>query len=189
MTRGLNTDRGKEAFEELYDRVAKRLLLFLVRRMQDPEAAAELWSECWAIAFERWTRCTAAGPGEAEAWVFGIARKRLAGYYRSGAIERRALARLGWSVPPFAYGEDDELERVAELDALKAVVGEALRELPTKQRRAVQLRVLAGLSYRDVSIRLGCSELAARAQVSRGLRRLAKDIDRVEQLELESHAR
>ena len=84
-------DRSKEVFEQLYDRVARRLLVYLTRRMHDVDAATELWAECWAVAFEGWPRCNAASASEADAWVFGIARNQLAGYYRSGAIKHRAL--------------------------------------------------------------------------------------------------
>lgn len=170
-------DRSKQAFLNLYGRAAKRLLVYLVRRMHDVDAATELWSECWAEAFEGWQRCAAESPGEAEAWVFGIARNRLAAYYRSGAIKRRALERLRWTVPPLAAEDHDELVRLAELDELRQVVGDALGELPQMRREAVRLRVVAGLSYRDVAQRLGCSEQAARAHVSRGLRGLARALD------------
>ncbi|MGO9751925.1 MAG: RNA polymerase sigma factor [Solirubrobacteraceae bacterium] len=156
-------DRSKEAFERLYERVAERLLAFIVRRLGDPDAAAELWAECWAVAFERWHGCRASASGEEEAWVFGIARKRLAGYYRSGAIERRALVRLGWSLPELDRADLDALERLAELDGLKRVIADALAELPTNRQRALRLRIIDGLSYREVAARMGCTEQAARA--------------------------
>lgn len=170
-------DRSKEVFEQLYDRVARRLLVYLTRRMHDVDAATELWAECWAVAFEGWPRCNAASASEADAWVFGIARNQLAGYYRSGAIKHRALERLKWTVPQLDSGEHQELERIADLDALRARLGEALADLSEKRRTAVQLRVVAGLSYPDVAARMGCSEQTARAHVSRGLRRLAAALD------------
>src|SRR5579859_6873522 len=90
------TEDLKASFEALYDRIAERLLIYLARRVRDPDAAAELWAECWAVAFEGWPRCRAAGPAEAEAWMFGVARNQLAAYYRTGAIQRRALEKLRW---------------------------------------------------------------------------------------------
>ena len=190
MSRGiLRRSRSKEEFEELYDRTARRLLLYLVRRVHDVDAATELWAECWAVAFESWPRCNAATASEAEAWAFGIARHQLAGYYRSGAIKRRALERLKWTVPQLDSGEHQELERIGELDALQARLGEALADLSDKRRTAVQLRIVAGLSYEDVAARMGCSEHAARAHVSRGLRRLAAVLDASEPTGLEGAAR
>lgn len=174
-------DRSKCAFERLYERASRRLLIHLVRRLHDVETATELWAECWAAAFAGWSRCRATAPVEEEAWLFGIARRQLAAYYRTGAIRRRALERLRWEAPVLVNaGEQEELERMAELAALRPVLARALATLPAKRRRAVKLRIMAGLPYQQVAARLGCSEPAARASVSRGLRSLAKRIDQAE---------
>jgi DNA-directed RNA polymerase specialized sigma24 family protein len=133
-------DRNKQAFEALYDRTAQCLLISLTRRTQDPEVAGELWAECWAAAFAGWPACRASGPDGEEAWLFGIARRRLADYWRTGSIERRALERLRWSIPSGSPAEDEELARIAELDALRGLLTDALAALPEGRRRAVALR-------------------------------------------------
>jgi len=169
---------SKQGFLELHDRLGKRLLAFLVRRVHDDEVAADIWAESWALAYENWHRLRSPHDKTAsEAWVFGIARNQLAAYYRSGFIERRALKRLQWTVPPIDGALDEELERIVNREVLKLDVADALLLLPAKRRRAVRLRILEGREYREVAASLGCSEQAARAQVSRGLRRLAKALD------------
>jgi RNA polymerase sigma-70 factor (ECF subfamily) len=178
-------DRSKPAFQALYDRAGRRLLVHLVRRLQDAEAATELWAECWATAFAGWPRCRAGTLAEEEAWLFGIARRQLIAYYRTGAIRRRALERLRWEAPvPAGADELEELERSAELDALKPLLADALVRLPDKRRRAVELRIVAGRTYLQIAAELGCSEQAARANVSRGLRRLAEILDHTLPIEL-----
>ncbi len=162
----------KASFEALYDRVEERLLIYLARRVRDPDAAAELWAECWAVAFESWPRCRASGAAEAEAWMFGVARNQLAAYYRTGTIKRRALERLRWTAPSLADDEREWIDRTADLEALSPALDDALAELPQKRRQAVQLRVVEDLAYDAIAERLGCSEQTARAHVSRGLRRL-----------------
>ncbi|HLI60676.1 MAG TPA: hypothetical protein VKV21_13525 [Solirubrobacteraceae bacterium] len=92
--------------------------MFLARRMHDVDAAAALWSECWAVAFEDWAHCRADGPGEAEGWVFGIARHQLARYYRSGEIKHRALQRLRWSVSAVDGLLDEELDAENRVDVI-----------------------------------------------------------------------
>jgi RNA polymerase sigma factor (sigma-70 family) len=180
-----SADRSKQAFEALYERAGRRLLVHLVRRLQDTEAATELWAECWAAAFAGWPRCRAATPAEEEAWLFGIARRQLITYYRTGAIRRRALDRLRWEVPALTSADElEELERSAELAALKPVLAEALGRLPRKRRRAVELRIVAGQPYAQIAAELGCSEQAARASVSRGLRRLAEFLDHARPIEI-----
>jgi RNA polymerase sigma factor (sigma-70 family) len=156
-----------------------------VRRLHDGEAATGLWAECWAAAFAAWPRCRASTPAQEEAWLFGIARRQLAAYYRTGAIRRRALERLRWEAPVLIDADEQaELERMAELEALRPVLAQALGRLPPKRRRAVQLRIVAGLPYEQVAARLGCSEQAARASVSRGLRSLAKQVDHAQPIAL-----
>jgi RNA polymerase sigma factor (sigma-70 family) len=178
-------ERTKAAFEELYNRVSRRLLLHLIGRMHEVDAATELWAECWAIAFAGWTRCKARSDGEAEAWIFGIARNQLGDYYRSGEIRRRMIEQLQWTAPIVQETERTELELEANLSALRAVLIAALDRLPDMRSRAVRLRVLEGLPYWDVAVRLGCSEQAARAHVSRGLKQLQGQIDREQIVDLE----
>jgi len=76
--------------------------------------------------------------------------------------------------------DGEELARIEELAALgelRAAVAGALAELATEQRDAVRLRVVEELDYAAVAGRLGISEQAARARVSRGLRSLAAALD------------
>jgi RNA polymerase sigma factor (sigma-70 family) len=174
LSKRRGTEEVKASFEALYDRVAERLLIYLARRVRDPDVAAELWAECWAAAFASWPRCRASGPAEAEGWMFGVARNQLAGYYRTGAIQRRALEKLRWEAPLLAEGEREWIERAVDLEALSPALDEALEELPQMRREAVQLRVLDDLPYDAIAKRLGCSEQTARAHVSRGLRRLER---------------
>ena len=96
-----------------------------------------------------------------------------------------ALGRLRWEVPALTGADElEELERSAELDALKPILAEALGRLPHKRRRAVELRIVAGQPYAQIAAELDCSEQAARANVSRGLRRLAELLDHARPVEI-----
>jgi RNA polymerase sigma factor (sigma-70 family) len=55
---------------------------------------------------------------------------------------------------------------------------DAVRTLPAKQRVAVVHRFVLDLDYRAIGERMGTSEEAARQNVSAGLRRLRKEMDR-----------
>lgn len=178
-------DRSKRAFEELYDRLNRRLLVHLARRMHDVDAATELWAECWAAAYGGWARCKAQSHSELDAWMFGIARNQLGSYYRSGAIASRALDQLRWTIPELRANDRVEIERDAELAELRVVLNDALDGLPARRRDAVKLRVLRDLSYTEIAAQLGCSEQAARAHVSRGLRQLERQMHRDQILELQ----
>src|SRR5438094_10545656 len=68
------------AFRLLYDRWAGRVLSYLYARVRDPEIAADLLAETFAVAYERRHRFKDTGrPGGA--WLYGIARKELARFF------------------------------------------------------------------------------------------------------------
>lgn len=120
------------------------------------------------------------GSTEAEAagWLYGIARRQLALYFRRSAVEKRALQRLGLQAPRFTEEEESRLRELAEPDDLRAAVRLELERLSAAQREALQLRVVDELPYADVADSLGISQQAARARVARGLKALAAALDR-----------
>jgi RNA polymerase sigma factor (sigma-70 family) len=164
-------------FIALYERDAERVLVFLARRTLDAEVAVDLTAETFAQAWRGWSGVRTACSDEVRAWLFTIARRQLSRYFRRGRVERRAVEQLGALVP--RVGEEDvrEIERAAGLVSLRAALGVELSRLTEEQRAAVRLRVVEELSYAQVARRLGISEQAARARVSRGLRALAAALE------------
>ena len=169
--------RRRIDIEALYAAHAESLLLFLARRTADPQLALDLWAETFAHAAAGMTRFRGRDEAEAAAWLYGIARRRLALYYRRGQAERRAIDRLKLERLPADPGLLAEIERRAGLLALRAELAGALAQLSPGVRDAVQMRVVDELSYCDVAQRLGITEQAARARVSRGLSTLAALLD------------
>lgn len=158
-----------------YARDARRLLIWLTRRTYDGQQAVDLVGETYARAWESRARFAGA-PEDADAlagWTFGIARHVLADALRRGRSERAALARLHVEPPQLAPDELVRLEELAELGSLRAALSGALEDLSPEQRDAVRLRVVEELDYAAIARRLGISEDAVRARVSRGLRTLA----------------
>jgi len=167
-----------EDFEALYYSMSQRLLVFFTRRTADPEIARDLWAETWARAYAGRERFRGDSQAEREGWVLGIGKKVLATYYKRGAVEQRAMARLELVRPDLADADLERLDRLAGLEELRGEVGRAMADLPGAQQEALRLRIVEGLSYEDVAQRMGVNEDAARARVSRGLRTLAKVLDR-----------
>jgi RNA polymerase sigma factor (sigma-70 family) len=163
--------------ERLYARHREPLLLFLARRTADPQVALDLWAETFAHAAAARGRFRGAGDDEAAGWLYGIARRRLALYYRRGKSESRALDRLKLERPPADPGLLAEIERRAGLAELRVELADALAQLSPAVRDAVRMHVVDELPYRAVASRLGISEPAARARVSRGLAALAGLLD------------
>ena len=168
--------RRAEAFGAFYERHAEGVLRFFARRTLDPEAAAELTAETFAQAFVSRTGFRARGLGGA-GWLYAVARHQLSRFHRRGRVAARARQRLG--MPERGISEDDyeRIEELMDLEGIRRSIADAYRLLSNEQRDAVTLRVVEGRSYPEVAIALSCSEQAARARVSRALKRLGDLID------------
>jgi RNA polymerase sigma factor (sigma-70 family) len=171
------SNSGALDVDALFARHRDELLLFLARRTADPEIALDLWAETFAQAVAGRGRFRGGTGEEAAAWLYGIARRQLAHYYRRGTIERRALGRLQLERPPAGPEVLAEIERRAGLGELRGALADALAQLTPGVREAVALRVVDELPYSAVATRLGIAEPAARARVSRGLAALAELLD------------
>ena len=167
------------AFIGFYERDAETVLLFFTRRVLDVEVALDLTAETFAQAWRGWPRVRVDSVEEVQGWLFTIARRQLSRYLRRGRVERRALDRLGFSVPVLADGEIADIEQAAGLDAVRVALAVELKRLSEDQRRALQLRIVEELPYPEVAKRLGITEPTARARVSRGLRTLALALEPV----------
>jgi len=172
-----------DAFAAFYDSNAERVLIFFARRCADAEVAADLTAETFAKAYAGRFGYRGRSDGEAEAWLFGIARNLLADYQRRGVTEREAIERLGIDVPALSQEEHARVEELAGMAAIRTVVAQRFDRLSAEQREAVRLRVIEEVGYPEIARRLEISEDAARARVSRGLKQLAVHLDQTELVE------
>ena len=160
----LLTEGGASGFSIFYRRHVDAVLRYHARWTGNPEAAADLTAETFAAALEAKRRFKPGGP-PAQAWLFGIAGKKLADYRRKGYAEDRARRRLGMErVDP----TDDDLRRIEAL-AGEAHVASLIDELPEDQRHAVAARVLDERDYDDIAGEMHISTAGVRKRVSRGL--------------------
>jgi RNA polymerase sigma-70 factor (ECF subfamily) len=165
--------RRPEAFGDFFDAHFDGLLRYLTRRTCDAEAGLDLTAESFAQAYLSRHRFRGSTEGEASAWLFRIAKRQLARYFKRGAAERSALRRLGLERPELDQETERQIEQLAALDEVRATLNAQLNELSPARREALRLRVIDELSYREVARWLEISEAAARARVSRALRDLA----------------
>jgi RNA polymerase sigma factor (sigma-70 family) len=162
---------------QLYERHRRDLLLFLARRTADPEVALDLWAETFAQAVVSAQRYRGRSDAEAAGWLYAIAKKQLAMYYRRGRAERQALDRINIERPPAGAQVEAELVRAAGLSELRRELAGAMSVLSDDTRAALELRVVHELPFADVARRLSITEATARARVSRGLRALGDRLD------------
>jgi RNA polymerase sigma-70 factor (ECF subfamily) len=155
-----------EAYAALYRRYERPVLGYLVRRTGSPELAADLAAETFAAALESLRR--GAGPRDGAAfaaWLFGVARNKLADSARRGRVEEGARRRLAMERVVLT---DEALERIGALAGDDAVA-ELVAALAPEQRDALIARIVDERDYEDIAGALDTSALVIRKRVSRGL--------------------
>jgi RNA polymerase sigma-70 factor (ECF subfamily) len=160
-----------DAVRALYTDLHPRLLRFLVA--SEPRAADDLAAEVWLGV--------AQGIGRFEgerrdfaAWMFSIARRRLADHRRRAA-RRRTDAAPPEAFEPIAEPVDSEQLAVGRVDGA-AAAALITRLLPPAQAEVVLLRVLADLDVDHVATLLGQTPNWVRVNQHRAMRRLASQL-------------
>lgn len=161
------------AFGEFYARHEALVVAFHLRRVGDPEHAADLAAETFAQALVARRRFVADGDDAAVRWLYGIARNVLRNSTRRQASETRALARLALDRPELA---DAALAAITEA-ATDAGIVRALDALPELQRDAVRAVVVGDEDYDAVAARAGVPAATVRQRVSRGLRTMRRAME------------
>jgi RNA polymerase sigma factor (sigma-70 family) len=164
----IGTAERQVRFEAVYAANQAPILGYALRRTASPEDAADILAETFLTA---WRRLDDLPPGDdATLWLYGVARRVLANYYR-GERRRSALAdrlreELAHSYsPPILTGEPTRLTA-------------ALRRLPEQDRELLTLAAWEGLDYGELAVVLGCSRNAVRIRLHRARMRLAAELGR-----------
>jgi RNA polymerase sigma-70 factor (ECF subfamily) len=165
------------SFVSLYYRTMPSLLRYFVRRTLDAQVASDLTAETLAEAFASRGRFRDRGDGSATAWLYTIARRQFSRYLRRLRVEDAARRRLGMQRVELGLEDVERVETLIDFEEIGRAVSAAFDELRADQREALRLRVIEGRSYEEVAAALGCSKDVARSRVSRGLRRLAAELD------------
>lgn len=163
--------RDRRAFAPLYEAYADLVWAYAMRRLGDADLAAEVTSVTFARALEALPnfqpRADARGT-TFRGWLMTIARNTLVDIVR---LERPAASLHDPYIQPELIDGDRNPEEIALADEERRRVVAALRQLPSSQRRIVQLR-LAGLKSAEIADELGMSVSAVNTAHFRAFARL-----------------
>lgn len=165
-------DGDDRAVAQLYRALNPPLLRYL--RHHAPEVAEDLASECWLAA----ARALGTFEGDADdlrAWLFGVARRQVANYWRAHRRRPRTVRDDATVEVP---SDLDVGDVVVEALSVQAAVETLLRDLSEDQAEVLLLRVVAGLSVEQVAALLGKRSGTVRVLQHRALRRLATRIEK-----------
>jgi RNA polymerase sigma-70 factor (ECF subfamily) len=162
MVRALDGDAV--AYHELLRALVPQLRAFFRRRIGGDDAAEDLVQETLIAVHTKRSTYDRARPFSA--WLYAIARYKLADHFRS--THRRAPEELNEAIA----AQDVEMASLALID-----IDRLLDDLPAKQGAAIRATKIEGLSVAEAAAAAGISQSDTKMSVYRGLRRLS---DRVQ---------
>jgi RNA polymerase sigma factor (sigma-70 family) len=161
MNRAIGERRAR--FEAVYRELYAPICGYTLRRVRDPEDAAEAIAETFATLWRRFDRCPHGD--ELRPWLFGVARRVIANQ-RRGERRRSALGeRLAANVDRAAFEALQADEATSELARAFATLSEPDREL-------LSLIAWEGLTREELAVALGTSRAAIRLRLHRARKRL-----------------
>ena len=152
-------------FQSLVDAHAAELHRFLVASV-GPIEADDCLQETLLSALRAYPRLRDAS--HLRAWLYTIAQ------HKATDAVRRSARHRSKDLDGLDQGHLSEAQYEPADDQLWSRV----RALPPKQREAVVHRFVFDLAYKEIGMRTGTSEEAARQNVATGLRRLRTEVDR-----------
>ncbi|QIK68676.1 sigma-70 family RNA polymerase sigma factor [Nocardioides sp. HDW12B] len=163
----MRRQEAEARFAALYADTFDRLLAYALRRVDEPERAADVVAETFLVA---WRRLAEVPPGDdARLWLYGVARRVLANDRRGRARRQRLGQRLRDELPRAVPDHADRL-------AATATVRAALDRLREADREVLTLTVWEELEPREVAIALDLPVGTVRARLSRARARLRDEL-------------
>ena len=159
MTDGARRERFEAAYRELYAPICG----YTLRRVREPEDAAEVIAETFATLWRRFDRCPQGD--ELRPWLFGVARRIIAnqrrGDRRRGALGQRLIEN-------FDQSAFDAVETPEDPSAL----ARAFASLSESDRELLSLVAWEGLTREELAVALGTSRAVVRLRLHRASKRL-----------------
>jgi RNA polymerase sigma factor (sigma-70 family) len=153
-----------------------RLIAGLARIVRDVSVAEDLAQEALVAALERWPESGV--PDNPGAWLMGTAKHRAIDRVRRAEVHERKTRELGREIEIYGQIENPDLE--AEIDdpfdddLLRLVFTSCHPVLSTDARVALTLRLLAGLTTREIARAYLVSEATVAQRIVRAKRTLSE---------------
>lgn len=165
-------ENDQEALAELFRRFSRLVFSIGFRILEDAGEAEEIVQDVFLYLYQKSSRFDQA-KGSAKAWIVQVTQSR--SIDRKNFLCRRHFY-VGTDVAELAdtlAGTSDVEQQVMSKWNL-AQLGLALRDLPDKQRRTLEMFFFDGLELKEIAQKLGESPKNVRHHYYRGLQKLRK---------------
>ena len=153
-----------ESFADIYDAHYPRVFRYLLGRTRKPQEAEDLAAEVFAVALESLKR--GAAPRSVGSWLVGIADHLASRFFHQRSSQPSPLEGAG------AVAQDPEEVALGRLES--RILWRCFDGLSPEHQQALLLRIVAGLSAREVGAIMGRTEEAIRVLQFRALNALRR---------------
>lgn len=153
-----------DRFDAIYRAHSRAVLRYAARRT-DPEAAGDIVAETFLVAWRRLDDVPT-DLGQAEPWLYAVARRVIANAERSSRRAERVRARL------WLEGREDQVPDPAAAISERQRIIQALSKLAEPDQEALRLIGWEGLDLSGAALAMGCSRSAMAVRLHRARRRL-----------------
>jgi RNA polymerase sigma-70 factor (ECF subfamily) len=162
--------RDEAAFTILYDRYVRAVFALAVQVVQEHEVAEELTQEAF-LRLWRHAAVYRVERGRFASWLFGITHNLAIDELRR---RRRRLTMMTGTSATMRLLPDTQtdVEATACLTVQREEIDRALRQLPTSQRRVIELAYLGGLTHVEIAGLLGTPLGTVKTRMRLGITRL-----------------
>lgn len=155
------------AFGKLYDFYYKRIFLFIFKRVENEDIAADITAQAFLKAMTNIQKFTFQGV-PFSAWLYRIAFNEINMYYRSDKSQKTESIDKG----QIADMMEEEEEKIS--DELLKRLTEVMQKLPQDDMQLISLRFFEELSFKEVGEMLNITENNAKVRAYRILDRMKK---------------
>ena len=167
-------DEDEGALGQLYDRYQRAIYSLCLRVVHDPPAAEEVTQE----VFVRLWRSAASfepGRGRVSTWLLRIAHNLALNEVRRRQSRPVIAPDADWELEGARLvdtHQENDPEIATWLGERAQVIRQALEQLPTPQRQAIELAFFGGLSQAEVATALGDPLGTVKSRIRVGMQRL-----------------
>jgi RNA polymerase sigma-70 factor (ECF subfamily) len=160
-------NRFKIEFDELWVRTAANVRAYMYCAAGSWTDADDMVQDCYLRALRGWGQFD--GRASRQAWLFGIAKRTRADWYRKKMRKSAAVSMADLDELDGDLCEGEEANKINK-------VWEAVKELGAEQGEVVHLRFAAGLSYAEIAGALDIPVGTVRSRLHRGLKAIREKV-------------
>jgi RNA polymerase sigma-70 factor (ECF subfamily) len=177
---GRTSSGDARALEVLYDRYARVVFAFALRIVGDRQLAEELLQE---VFFRAWQQGAAfrSSRGTFATWLLSITHNMAIDEVRKRRRRpQKADSEEPESILAAVLDTNPDVEDEVWLTILRERITEAMAQLPSAQREAIELAYFQGLTQREIAERLGEPLGTIKTRMRLGMQKLREHLEGIE---------